>query len=299
MKKVLLIAIVGVILFLTPSYVYALDNNANSGATPQAPIQGSSGGCILVYADGTEFKAPNTIVDQALKDLNKDYTAFYNGNFAGFEAALANMKPCCVIFDNQNNVPPTSTYDALNAYVLGGGKLVMTSWRVHKTAHPLWATLGVDQSSAVEVIPPTMASLYQWDTSNPIFNKPNIIPNPLVQTALIYGQVNAIREKLIGAATALAGYTMSPAAGEAFIVVSNNGRTLLNTFLLDPVNNWSAYELMENEIVFICAQPVGGELVSDSALNIGSVLSSILLVSIAVVAATSVSMLTVWKRRKG
>jgi hypothetical protein len=84
------------------------------------------------------------------------------------------------------------------------------------------------------------------------------------------------------------------------MVLSNDGNTLLNTFLLDPVNDQSAINLMENEIAFVCGgQPVGGELVSDPALNIGSVLPSILLVSIAVVAAIAVSMLTVWKRLKG
>ncbi len=198
------------------------------------------------------------------------------------------MNPCCVIFDDQFRSPDIETYDALNAYVVGGGKLIMCSWLVDVIPHPLWATLGVDQSSAVEVT--SLTSLYQWNWAHPIFRIPNSIPNPLSQvTPKVYG-VDAITEKVIDGGTALGGITSSPADGQAFIVVANYGRTLLNTFLLDEVHDSKAVDMMENEITFVCVgrqPPVGGELVSNSAFDIGSVLSSTFLTSITVLAAVA------------
>jgi hypothetical protein len=303
MKNLLLVVIIGAILFLSPSYVLALNQNSlNPSAAPQASSQvvGSDPN-ILVYADGLVFPAPNTIVDQALQGLDMNYTAFYNGNFAGFEAALA-TKPRCVIFDDQDYRVPQSTYNALDAYVASGGKLVMTSWLVHQNPEPLWFTLGVDQGSAVEVH--ILTSMYVWDSTNALFTTPNAIPSPLVQTTPSVWGVHAITEKLINGAYAVGGITSSPADGKAFIVIANNGRTLLNTFLLDEVRGdgngnglADAVDMMENEILFVCLTPAGGELVGSSALNIGNVLPSIFLASMAAVAAITVS-LTVRKRVK-
>ncbi len=308
MKNLLLVVIIGAILFLSPSYVLALDQNSlNPGATSQVSSQRvGSDPCILVYADGVVFTAPNTIVDQALQRLGQAYAAYYNGDFAGFKTALSTMNPCCVIFDNQNNRVDSATYDALNAYVAGGGKLIMCSWLVNQNPHPLWATLGVDQGSAVAI--GVLASLYAWDSTHAVFRTRNTIPNPLVQTTpQVYG-VSAITEKVIGSAYAVGGITSSPADAKAFIVIANNGRTLLNTFLLDEVRGdgngnglADAVDMMENEISFVCigrVPPVGGELVSSSALNIGPMLPSVFLASIAAVAAITVSMLTVRKKLK-
>jgi hypothetical protein len=114
MRKIFLAYIIVVMLFLNPSYILAQENNSLEpveALVVSSQVFGS--GCILVYADGQVFGAPNTIVDQALQSLGYNYRACYDGDFAGFETSLKTQMPCCMIFDNQWADAPNNVYDAL------------------------------------------------------------------------------------------------------------------------------------------------------------------------------------------
>jgi hypothetical protein len=98
---------------------------------------------ILIYADDFIHTAPNTFLDQALQNLSLAYTAYYDGDWAGFEAALTGGSWDIVLVGNDNFSPPGSTFTALNNYVLGGGKLVFHGWTIGgDPGNALWTTLG-------------------------------------------------------------------------------------------------------------------------------------------------------------
>jgi hypothetical protein len=140
----------------------------------------------------------------------------------------------------------------------------------------------------------TPISLFQWDSAHPIFNSPNVIPNPLSQVAPEVYDVNAITEKAINGGVALGGISLSPKDAQAFVVIANGGRTLLNTFLLDEVREGhngnsrpDVVDMMENEIALICPEikpPVGGNLLprSSSVISVVALVGAIGAVAIVV-----------------
>jgi hypothetical protein len=191
-------------------------------------VAGPDQASVLVYADDPFHPSPNTYVDQALQRLGLGYTAYYDANFAGFEAALADGGWDIVIFENDNWTPPASTFDALNEFVTGGGKLIAHSWQVEATAgHPLWANLGIDVVSS-DFDPPD--PVHYWEADHPLFTDPETVPELTDLEQFRYGVYGQHVDALTGF-EALGGYTETPAPGEAALVVGNDDRTLFRGFL--------------------------------------------------------------------
>ena len=181
---------------------------------------------VLVYEDDPYHPAPNGYVDQALQRLGLSYTAFYNGNFSGFENALASGTWNDVIFANDNYFPPASTLTALNNYAAGGGKLIADSWAVSNyLTNPLWATLGF-QFAASDGGP---NPVHYWQPDNPIFTHPNNAPELTQPTSGRYGIYGQMGDPLSGF-QALAGDTTSSAAGHARLILGNNDHTIFKGF---------------------------------------------------------------------
>ena len=182
---------------------------------------------ILMYNDDFFNTAPNTFADQALNAMGLPYTAYYNGNFGGFEADLTGGGPWdLVIYNNENNGPPVSNFNALDTYVAGGGKLIFTTWSIQ--ASPLFANMGVTNINPYGAPP---APVYWWDAGHEFFNNPETVPEFTALTAVGYGTYGHRVEPLPGF-TAPAGYTTpGPDANEAAIVCGNGGRTIYKTFL--------------------------------------------------------------------
>jgi Carboxypeptidase regulatory-like domain len=182
---------------------------------------------ILIYSDDPYHPSPNTYVDQALKRLGLSYTAFYDGNFAGFENALTSGTWDAVVFADDNFIPPSSTLTALNNYVVGGGKLVVDSWTVSTNPSPLWATVGF-QLSSVDTDPPD--PVHWWEPDHPVFNHPESVPE---FTQLQSGRyfTDGQRGDPLGGFEALAGSTMAPAAGQAALILGNNDHTIFKGFM--------------------------------------------------------------------
>jgi subtilisin family serine protease len=184
---------------------------------------------ILVYADDAYHTSPNTYVDQGLQRAGLAYTAFYDGNFAGFENALRNMGPWdVVIFGDDNFFPPVSVFDALNTYVTGGGKLVLNSWVVgFNSSHPLWTTLGF-QFIGNDFDPPD--PVHWWEPDHPAFTDPENVPELTDLEQFRYGIYGQQAQPLANF-EALAGYTDAPAPNQAAMVLGNDNRTIFKGFM--------------------------------------------------------------------
>lgn len=221
-----------------------------------SPIHSAATANILVYADEPVHLAPATFVDQALQGLGLPYTAYYDGEYGDFEAALTNAGPWdLVILAADNWSAPSTTLDALLAYVNGGGRLIAHAWNVNG-GHALWNAMGVSFVSDVGDPPDPV---YWWSASHPLFNQPEGVPQ---FTSLdggifgVYGQnVNAI-----GDGVALAGYALTETAGQAGLIVANEGRTIFRGFLdaqnsadLDADDKSDGMELWENLISYSLA----------------------------------------------
>ncbi|OPZ41635.1 MAG: hypothetical protein BWY94_02359 [Actinobacteria bacterium ADurb.BinA094] len=182
---------------------------------------------VLIYADDAYHEAPDTFLDQALQALGLSYTAHYDDDFAGFEADLAAGGWDLVLFGNESYFPDSSTFDALNTYAAGGGRVIVTSW-VMFPGHALWTTLGATWV-ADDVDPP--APVYWWQPGHRFFNVPNSVPEFTSLTGVgryqIYGQYV---EPLAGF-QALAGYTApGPDPDQAALILGNGGRTIFKGF---------------------------------------------------------------------
>jgi len=210
---------------------------------------------ILVYADDPYHPAPNTYLDQALQALGLSYTGYYNNDFSGFETALTTGGPWdCVLFGNDNWFPPSSTLDALNNYVNGGGRLIANSWRVSGySTHPLWSTLGFTWISDDNTEPPD--PVYWWDTAHPLFSGVPQFTSLTGGRYAIYGQY----VQPLPGATALAGYTISASPNQAALILRDDGQTLFRGFMdgqndadLDMDGTPDGVELWINAIEYVC-----------------------------------------------
>jgi hypothetical protein len=211
--------------------------NAESGAIPVLPssyewlpdrllVQPD----ILVYADDYFHPAPATYVDRALQYLALPYLAFYGGNYAGFENALATGGPwSLVIFASENSGAPSSTRAALNAYVLGGGNLIAEDWYMGLDAgHALWTTLGVTWVGD----DPSAAPISWWFPGHPFFITPfPAVPQFTARTNPGYGIIGQYVQPL-GSFGPTGGYTATVCQqGHSALVIGNDGRTVFKGFL--------------------------------------------------------------------
>ena len=191
--------------------------------------QPSADMAILVYADDPIHPAPQTYVDQALQRLGLSYTAHYDADFEGFVNDLESGTWDLVIFADDNWGPDFSVFDALNAYVVNGGRLIFHSWVVEfDPSHPLFATLGFGFSESLFEQP---ADVHWWQPDHPAFTFPELAPEPTELDNVgffVYGQ----RGDPIDAAEAIAGYTTpGPDKGQAALVIGNEERTAFRGFL--------------------------------------------------------------------
>jgi hypothetical protein len=213
----------------------AIPNNAGdlSLAYPMTfrwqPAQPSAAPDILIYADDYYHSPPYTYLDQALQRLALPYVACYYGDWSAFEAALAIGGWDFVLVGNDSYAPPLSTLDALNSYVIGGGKLIYHGWTVSGSpSHPLWTALGFSWQGD-DFDPPS--PVYWWNAAHLIFNDPETVPPFTVLSGGRYGIYGQYVEPLSGF-EALAGYTSSGSApNQAGLILGNQNRTVFKGFL--------------------------------------------------------------------
>ncbi len=191
---------------------------------------GASAQNILVYDDTTDHhRAQN-----ALASLG--YT-FSVGDAYSFDALLTGGTWDLVVVD----CPSTDIYwDSLVSYIEGGGKAIMSYWAL-QTAPALATAFGVSPVTLFD-LPQTV---YVWDASSPVFTTPNTLGD-LTSWSDSWAD-DGHELGLLAGSTALAGFTSSPTADKAAIVLANSGRTIYNGFLFDELNDPAGTQLIANE----------------------------------------------------
>ncbi|MCX8037144.1 MAG: carboxypeptidase-like regulatory domain-containing protein [Candidatus Sumerlaeia bacterium] len=190
---------------------------------------------ILVFTDDFTHGGTGTYVDRALTRLGLPYRAHYTEEFVAFENDLRTSGPWdLVIYDNAiGQLPPTTLFDALDDYVVSGGRLVIYCYSmVIFETHPLWARLGVTYQSTFAGRPDPV---YWWQQDHILFHAPMDVPEftQFSDPILITGQRVAVSPS----ASVVAGYqSRTPQAGMAALVLGSSGRTLFRA-IGDIANN--------------------------------------------------------------
>ena len=242
--------------FLTNSYIGDLDNYQYGFNVIN--WLSSARANVLIYTDwgvsANYYLAPLPL---ALNSLQVKYYlcgayevpqhGYWNFSLHLYEWDLA-------IMDNPSWTGLDSYFSDIIDYIDAGNLFILSYYYANGfPTHPLWAKLGCSPQTDVLNEPP----LYIWDTGHDIFNQPIAYGanNFTAGTAYID---DGDRCTVFSNATALGGYTSSPAADEAFIILRNDEQTLFNAYLIDEFTadtDDSTYpdnmELWTNEVAFM------------------------------------------------
>jgi hypothetical protein len=221
----------------------------------------AQGRTILVFSSDVFHGQSSAYPVVALDNLGLVYKYVYDDG-AAFLGNLTSQSWDLVVVD-EPGLTVESAYDALNSYVSGGGKLVISTYHMSDTpSSSLWATLGVANPVSFD----TPIDVFQLDTSHSIFHRPNTLPNPLTGWT-DYWADDGDAVEVIGTGVAIGGNEGGP-----MLVVGNGGRTIFNGFLWDELTSGSpkpyGVALIENEVSYVLGIAVGGEILSVDVLSI-------------------------------
>jgi len=196
---------------------------------------------ILLYDDNTIHQYAQT----ALGNLSLGYTV---GTGSTFNTLLGGGSWDLVVVDCPSNTP--GSWTPLIDYIDGGGKAIMSFWMLEGVP-ALAAAFDVSMTGTYG----TPENVYAWNASHAIFTTPYVV-----------GDLTAWHDHwaddgdhltAINGAQELAGFSGSPSAGMAAIVLGNGGRTLYNGFLFDAMDDPDGVNLVANEITYLLgATPV-------------------------------------------
>lgn len=240
----------GDLFFLRDGDIYSQDNLQY--AINMINWLSSSNSDVLLYVD--EPFSPNyyqTPVARALNLLEIPFYLTFDSDYTNLSLHLYTWE--MLIFDNGNYFIEDFLYDIAD-YIDAGGKLIMSTFTVDDySTHPLWSRLGFELSANI----PSEPTFHIWNPTHAIFTTP-----------IAYGATNFLSDNSYGDdgdlltvfsnATALAGFTPTEQPGNATIVLSNSGKTLFNSIIVNKYSldtDDSTYEdrleLWMNEIEFI------------------------------------------------
>ncbi len=159
-----------------------------------------------------------------------------------------------VIVDEYSTRLDWDTLDAIADYIAGGGRVYMNYWDWdEEIAAAFEAELGENYYEPI--------AIYPWDDAHPLFATPNtlIALSPAADTCDSDGGYF----QAVGNGLAVAGYTAESEAGQAAIIVGNDGRTvlfggILGLFSDDENGDGRAdgLEFAENVVAFLLAVPI-------------------------------------------
>jgi hypothetical protein len=225
---------------------------------------------ILLYYDG---EPEGNFAQQALDDFGADYDLVESPEEL---LALAGNAYHLLVIDNPNS-NDEDMLDALQGYVEDGGRMVISTWQSQQLPdHPLWGVLGADIGLAPNN---DVVAQFRWIPGHDIFTFPNAVPDLTALTDDFQYGVNYFPGNALLTADAVGGITPAPAADSATIFVHDNGRTVLNAFLLmdaveivnetvipndeDDDGEPDARELWQNEIVYVLQGNVNAVILPD------------------------------------
>jgi hypothetical protein len=228
----------------------------------------------LVYSDDYVVTPSSRYVIVALDDLGINYT-YYADDSWGFSAALLSQSWDVVVVDHCNYYSMGNYWTELDDYVRSGGRLVLSTFDIDGSdSEPttLWDALGVRWVSDMWQPEP----VYRWIPSHAVFTFPNTVGD---LTSYLEDYADDGDHVAATTGTAIGGFTNSPVADSAGIVVGNAYQTVLFSFILDEFRsdqdrdgNLDAVELWENAIVYLAKSyqhDLAVTLVAPTSLELG------------------------------
>jgi hypothetical protein len=206
----------------------------------------ASAASILLYDENTINNNPQA----ALASLGLPFTT---AGAANFNTILTGSTWDLVIMDVPSTLP-VGGFGPLIAYVNGGGSSILSFWSL-QTEPALATAFGVTQVSTFT----TPENVFSWNAAHPIWNNPNAV-GPLNSWSDVWAD-DGDKFSLAGPALLVGGFTVAPAANQGAIGIHNGGKTIINGFLFDEINNQNGINLIANEIDFVLNQvPEPGSL---------------------------------------
>ncbi len=181
---------------------------------------------------------------------------------AAFVTAFGGGSFDLVIIDQPSNGIAAATATSLSTYIAGGGRLFLSYWDMDgnfnaTSAATLRPAFGVAAASEFTAALPVNV----WVPGHPIFNNPNAIPAVIPTDGTDPWLDDGDRFTAAPGATALAGFTVAPAAGQAAILQANGGRTLINGFVSDEMDPTVMTNLLANQFVSLIPEPATGTVI--------------------------------------
>ncbi len=176
---------------------------------------------ILVYSDVAPHYAA-----QALDYFGVKYTL--TTDIYSLPALITSKQWDLVIYQSYYiaYIAPTIEDAMMNLVKTHGTLLMYNNWYSNnRLTHPIMAYFGVSALTAYT----TPVALYQWDPTNEVFSTPEIVPSVLHPTHDQYF-TDGFRAKITSVANAPLGYTTTPQASQAAMVVRNDKMSIYNAF---------------------------------------------------------------------
>jgi len=200
---------------------------------------------ILIY----DSNSVNHRAQAAATSLGLTFTV---GNSANFNTLLTSGTWDLVIVDAPSTIP-TGGWNSLINYINSNGRAIMSFWDLDNDSGQGNAALPGSFNVSVSSSFNTPVNVTPWVPGHPIFNTPNTVGG--ISSWSDLWADDGDRLNVLAGGTALAGFTGAPSAGNAAIVLGNNGRTFYNGFLFDEANNPNGTNLLANEIRFLLNVP--------------------------------------------
>ncbi|MFX1294180.1 MAG: CARDB domain-containing protein [Promethearchaeota archaeon] len=225
----------------------------NNFATQFVLVRVAVVGPVLVYTDDSIVSPTSRYLIVALDNLGIAYTV-YHDDPNGFGTALTIEESWdLVIVSHINYYTLGNWWEELENYVLNSGRLIISTFDVdgsHSETTTLWETMGATWYSHMNNPEP----VYLWNPEHSIFNTPNVVGNLTAYTNNYFDHGDHLTATT---GTPIAGFSASPTANDAAIVVGNLYPTILISFALcefrsdeDTDGKLDAVELWENLIIY-------------------------------------------------
>lgn len=181
-----------------------------------------------------------------------------SANQTTFNTLLAQGGWSAIAVDAPSRIPRTGgvvDWSPLTNAILCDGACVVFSTPDLRAVGPAGSMLlyafGVSAGSNLTDV----RSIRAWDADHAVFHTPNAISLPISAVANLWPLAGTRIQPNAGA-TAVAGFTASPAFGEAAIVIGASGRTIINAQLLDDITDAAtAVGLWQNQLSYVLNAP--------------------------------------------
>ena len=173
---------------------------------------------------------------------NLGYTVTQVSSNTAFATQVATGAYDLVVIDLPHGGTDATSDTALATYINAGGRAIHFQW------DPSAAIQAAFQVAVASTFSAPL-DVFAWVSGDPVFNVPNsVLGLNVVQDG---SGTNGQRVDPVGTAVALAGYTGAPAAGQAAMVLGNDGRTIFNAFSTEDMNTTQMVALYENQIISV------------------------------------------------